>query len=62
MGPALHKAFQEAGLPAPHMRLEMELACDPGFTRWVSDSLLSVLRQIRRLNLSVEPLGDLDTL
>ena len=62
IGPALHKTFQEAGLPAPRMRLETELACDPDFTRWASDSLLSVLPQIRRLNLSIEALGDLDTL
>ena len=62
MGPALHKAFQEAGLPAPRMRLEMELGHDPDFTRWVSDSLRSVLPQIQKLNLSHEALGDLDTL
>jgi ubiquinone/menaquinone biosynthesis C-methylase UbiE len=62
MGTGLHKAFQEAGLPAPRMRLEMELASDPDFTRWVSDSLRSVLPQIQKLNLSLEALGDLDTL
>jgi ubiquinone/menaquinone biosynthesis C-methylase UbiE len=62
MGTGLYKAFREAGLPAPRMRLEMELACDPDFTRWVSDSLRSVLPQIQRLNLSLEALGDLDTL
>ena len=62
MGIGLHKAFQDAGLPAPRMRLEMELASDPDFTRWVSDSLRSVLPQIQKLNLSLEALGDLDTL
>jgi SAM-dependent methyltransferase len=62
MGPALHKVFQEAGLPAPRMRLEMELGHDPDFTRWVSDSLRSVLPEIQKLNLSREALGDLDTL
>ncbi|MBV8278192.1 MAG: class I SAM-dependent methyltransferase, partial [Verrucomicrobia bacterium] len=62
MGPGLHKAFQDAELPAPRMRLEMELASDPDFTRWVSDSLRSVLPQIQKLNLSVEALGDFDTL
>ena len=62
MGPGLHKAFQDAGLPAPHMRLEIELASDPDFTRWVSDSLRSVLPQIQKLTLSIEALGDLDTL
>ena len=62
MGPALHNAFQEAGLPAPRMRLEMELRCDPDFTRWVPDLLRSVLPQIQKLNLSQEALGDVDTL
>jgi ubiquinone/menaquinone biosynthesis C-methylase UbiE len=62
MGPGLYKAFQDAGLPVPLMRLEMELASDPDFTRWVSDSLQSVLPQIQKLNLSLEALGDLDTL
>lgn len=62
MGTGLYKAFQDAGLPAPRMRLEMELACDPDFTRWVSDSLRSVLPQIQKLNLSLEALGDFDTL
>ncbi len=62
MGLALHKVFQDAGLPAPRMRLEMELGYEPEFTRWVSDSLTSVLPQIQRLNLSYEALGDLATL
>jgi hypothetical protein len=44
------------------MRLEMELASDPDFTQWGSDSLRSVLPQIQKLNLSLESLGDLETL
>jgi SAM-dependent methyltransferase len=62
MGPALHNVFQEAGLPAPRMRLEMELRRDPDFTRWVSDLVRSVLPQIQKLNFSQEELGDFDTL
>ena len=62
MGPALHKAFQDAGLAAPRMRLEMELGHEPDFTRWVSDVVHSVRPQIERLKLSTEALGDLDTL
>jgi ubiquinone/menaquinone biosynthesis C-methylase UbiE len=62
MGIDLHRTFQEAGLPAPRMRLEMELGCDPDFTRWASDCVQSVLPQIERLNLSYEALGDLETL
>ena len=62
MGPPLHNTFQEAGLPAPRMRLEMELGHDPDFTRWVSDNLRSVLPQMQKHNLSHEALGDFDTL
>ena len=62
MGPALYKVLRDAGLPAPSIRLEMELGHDPDFTRWVSDSINSVRPQIERLNLSLERLGDLDTL
>src|SRR5208283_5370582 len=42
MGPALYKVFQDAGLPAPSTRLEMELGHDPDFTRWVSDVVSSL--------------------
>ena len=62
MGPALYKVFQDAGLPEPSMRLEMELGHDPDFTRWVSDSISSVRSRIEKLNLPLEQLGDLDTL
>jgi SAM-dependent methyltransferase len=62
MGPALHRAFREAGLPAPHMRLEMELGCDDDFTRWLSDVVRSVSPRGPELRLSFDALGDLDTL
>jgi SAM-dependent methyltransferase len=62
MGLALHKAFQDAGLPAPNMRLEMELGHDPDFTRWVSDVVCTLQTKIQEVGLSHESLGDLDTL
>jgi ubiquinone/menaquinone biosynthesis C-methylase UbiE len=62
MGPALHAAFQEAGLPAPEMRLEMELGHEPDFTRWLVDTIRSVLPSVQRLDLPYAHLGDLDTL
>jgi hypothetical protein len=62
MGPELFKVFQDAGLPAPNMRLEMELGHDADFTRWVSDALISCRPQIEKLNLPLEKLGDLGTL
>ncbi len=39
MGLALHRIFQDAGLPAPKMHLEMLLDSDPDFTRWIYDVL-----------------------
>jgi len=62
MGFALYQIFQQAGLPAPTMRLEMLLGNDPEFTRWVPDVLGSLLPQIQQFNLPLEPLGDLNTL
>lgn len=61
-GPALHMDFQNAGLPAPHMRLAMELGYDPDFTRWVSDVVRNLEPKIRAFALPIETLGDLDTL
>ena len=62
MGFALYRIFQEAGLPAPTMSLEMPLGNDPEFTRWVPDVLGSLLPLVHQFNLSLEPLGDLNTL
>jgi len=62
MGLDLHKTFLKAGLPAPAMRLEMELGREPDFTRWVSDSLHSVLPQLEKAGFTHEAIGDLETL
>src|SRR6266700_3722562 len=62
MGPALHKVFQDAGLPVPNMRLDMELGHDRDFTRWVSDVVCTLQTKIQEVGLSLESLGDLDTL
>jgi len=62
IGLALHRIFQDAGLPTPSMRLEMLLGNDPEFIRWSYDVLCSLRPQIEQLNLSLETLGDFDTL
>lgn len=62
MGFALHGAFQEAGLPAPKMHIDVPLGSDPDFTRWVYDVIRTLLPRIQEFNLAVEPLGDLATL
>ncbi|HXW76788.1 MAG TPA: class I SAM-dependent methyltransferase [Candidatus Eremiobacteraceae bacterium] len=62
MGPGLHRAFQDAGLPIPHMRLWMELGYEPEFTSLLSDAIKAVLTRIERAGFSTEPLGDIATL
>ena len=46
----------------PIMNLEMPLGNDPEFIAWVPETLSSLRPQARRLNLSFDRLGDLDTL
>src|SRR5206468_1200628 len=62
MGLTLYRIFQEAGLPAPAMQMELPLGDDPDFIRWMYDVMCSLRPQIQRLNLSLEKLGDFDTL
>jgi ubiquinone/menaquinone biosynthesis C-methylase UbiE len=62
MGFALYQIFQQAGLPAPTMTLEMPLGNDPEFIRWVPDVLSSLLPLAQRFDLPLRPLGDLNTL
>jgi len=62
MGFALHRVFQEAGFAAPAMLLELQLGSGPDFTQWIYDLLCSLRPQIHQHNLSLEPLGDFDTL
>jgi ubiquinone/menaquinone biosynthesis C-methylase UbiE len=62
MGFALHKVFQQAGLPAPKMHMDVPLGSDPDFARWVYDVIRTLLPRMQEFNLSVEALGDLATL
>ena len=62
MGLALYRTFQEAGLPAPTMQMEVPLGDDSDFIRWMYDVICSLRPQIQQLNLSLEKLGDFDTL
>jgi len=57
LGLRLYKMFQQAGLPAPIMSLEVELGSDRNFTRNAYDTLCSLRPQIERLNISVDRLG-----
>jgi ubiquinone/menaquinone biosynthesis C-methylase UbiE len=62
MGLALYRIFQEAGLPAPTMQMEVPIGDDPDFIRWMYDVICSLRPQIQELNLSLEKLGDFNTL
>jgi|ERR1051326_1074292 ubiquinone/menaquinone biosynthesis C-methylase UbiE len=62
IGLSLYRMFQEAGLPAPTMRMEIPLGDDSDFVRWVYDVICSLRPQSQQLNQSLEKLGDFDTL
>ena len=62
MGPNLYQIFEEAGLPAPTMRMEMSLGKEPDLAQWYYDTVFSLRPQMERLRLPVESLGSLDTL
>jgi ubiquinone/menaquinone biosynthesis C-methylase UbiE len=62
IGLSLYRIFQEAGLPAPTMRMEIPLGDDPDFLRWIYDVICSLRPHSQQLNQSLEKLGDFDTL
>ena len=62
MGPALYSMFQEVGLPAPAMHMEILLGCDADLIRLKCDVLRSLRPLALQHNVSLEALGNLDTL
>ena len=62
MGLALYPIFQEVGLPAPNMHLEIPLGSDIDFLRVISDLLCSLRPLAEQQGIAVKELGDLDTL
>src|SRR6267154_4125734 len=62
MGFALYSIFQKIGLPAPKMHLEIPLGSDTGFVRIISDLVCSLQPLSMVHNVSLEELGDLNTL
>jgi ubiquinone/menaquinone biosynthesis C-methylase UbiE len=62
IGLSLYRIFQEAGLPAPAMRMEIPLGDDPDFVRWIYDVICSLRPQSQQLSMFLEQLGDFDTL
>jgi ubiquinone/menaquinone biosynthesis C-methylase UbiE len=62
MGLALYSIFQEIGLPAPKMHLEIPLGSDLDFLRVISGLLCSLRPLAEQHNVSLQELGNLDTL
>src|SRR5215813_10456865 len=62
MGLALYPIFQEVGLPAPKMHLEMPLGNDAGFIGLTSDLLCSLRPLADQHKVSLNELGNLDTI
>jgi hypothetical protein len=62
MGLALYQIFQQVGLPAPAMHMETLLGSDARLTSLICDLLSSMRPLIQRHNVSLEALGNLDTL
>jgi ubiquinone/menaquinone biosynthesis C-methylase UbiE len=61
-GLGLYRAFQEADLPVPHMRLEMPLALDASVVQLQVDLLRTIHPAANEHHVSLTDLGDLDTL
>jgi hypothetical protein len=62
MGLALCRSFRQAGLPTPNLQMEIPLVDDACSALWIYDLICTLLPQIRRFNLPLEDLGNLDTL
>ncbi len=62
MGPALYRILQEIGLPVPTMHMETPLGSDADFTRLTCEVLGSLRPLAQQHNVSLETLGDFNTL
>jgi ubiquinone/menaquinone biosynthesis C-methylase UbiE len=62
MGPDLYRVFQEVGLPAPSVHMEMALGSGPDFISICSDVVASIAPIARQHDVPLEELGNLATL
>jgi ubiquinone/menaquinone biosynthesis C-methylase UbiE len=62
MGPTLYRMFQEVGLPAPTMHMETPLGSDANLTGLLSDLMSSMRPLAQQHRVSLDALGNLDTL
>ena len=58
----LYRAMHDAGLLAPHMRLEVAIGDDPNIVRWLPDLFSALLPRMGRQDLVEAGIGQLDTL
>jgi len=61
-GPDLYRLFQEIGLPAPNVFLEIPVGSDLAFSRVTPEVLESLIPQARQHGISLEAVGDFATL
>ena len=62
MGLTLHRAFQQAGLPAPTLQMEIPVGENSAAVHWIYDLFCTLLPKMQELNLSLEGVGNLGTL
>src|SRR5436309_703577 len=60
MGLTLYRTFQEAGLPAPTLQMEIPVGDNPAAVLWIYDLFCTLLPQMQQFNLSLEGLGNAD--
>ena len=58
----LFRTLQQAGLPAPNIRIEVPAGGDPNIVGWLYDLFAALLPRMRRDELNCAEIGDLDTL
>jgi 2-polyprenyl-3-methyl-5-hydroxy-6-metoxy-1,4-benzoquinol methylase len=58
----LYRTFQEAGLPAPAVRIEVPVGEEPEVARWAHDLFCSLYPRMRQHDLPYDTVGDLGTL
>jgi ubiquinone/menaquinone biosynthesis C-methylase UbiE len=58
----LYRAFLEAGLPTPNMRIEVPVGDNPNVVRWLYDLVCTLASRLDNDELAASGIGDLETL
>jgi SAM-dependent methyltransferase len=62
LGLTLHRTFEDAGLPAPTLRLDMQLGRDPDIAQYFVGVIPALRSQAAQYGVALEALSDLETL